>query len=279
MKTSTRLALFGLMIGAIGTILSLMIYGSGIVEAIMGDYKKVNHRHEFNVESVDEININAAGAEVYIKPIEGNVIKVDFDAKIYDVTNIEEQYDIIEKDNQLNIELKMKKRFTLINFANDIQLTIYLPKKRFEKINIDSSVSVLKVDSIFTNEMFIKSNAGFMEISEIDTNDFRLDVNAGSIELNHVQGNIDADINVGKIEATFNQIEHDVRMNVDAGIVDIVLKEEPTNLAVSVHVDGGKSKVDLPLPMKNSKMRGVIGNGDYMLNIKVDAGSFNLSVD
>lgn len=138
---------------------------------------------------------------------------------------------------------------------------------------------MLKVDSIITNEMFIKSNAGFMEISEIDTNDFRLDVNAGSIELNHVQGNIDADINAGKIEATFNQIEHDVRMNVDAGIVDIVLKEEPTNLAVSVHVDGGKSKVDLPLPMKNSKMRGVIGNGDYMLNIKVDAGSFNLSVD
>ncbi|MGM8214883.1 DUF4097 family beta strand repeat-containing protein [Bacillaceae bacterium W0354] len=280
MSKLVKISLSGLIIGFIGMLVSFTIYGEDIFDTIVGDYEVISEHKQVSANDVEIINIDVGGARLHIHSIEGDEIKVDLDARVNQLVNILSTFDVKKSGDELLIKFNQKTHISFLSFLNDTEVNVYVPNKMFDEFNIASSAGRVEVNDINADEVFVESNAGKVILQNIHSNYTTIDIAAGNVDIKSVTGDIEADINAGKLLVQLDKIEQNIALDASAGKVDIILNEEPTNLAVDLKANAGFVNVnDLPLEKKSgNEIKGTIGKGDYLLYVRVDAGSFKLDV-
>ena len=122
MKRIVKLSLIGLVIGLLGMVYTYSVYGNDITDEIFGEYETSEINHQVDAKDINVINIEMSGALLNIEPTEGEQIKVEYEAKIYELTNNDYDLTMDKIGDVLHIELKQNKAITLTSILNDVDV-------------------------------------------------------------------------------------------------------------------------------------------------------------
>lgn len=282
MRRIVKLSLIGLVIGLLGMVYTYSVYGNDITDEIFGEYEVFEISDQVDAKDINVINIELSGAQLNIEPTEGEQIKVEYEAKIFELTNNDYDLTMDKIGDVLHIELKQNKAITLTSILNDVDVNVLIPNKQFENISIESNAGKVSINDVQLVKLDIEANVGYVNLNDVAADSIDMEVTVGKVNMNEVVGNFDLTLNAAKMVAKLSEISQNMRFVADAGRFEFILKEEPTNLDVDLNINNGSLKVGLPLDFDEKskrKVRGSIGQGDHSLFGRIDHGSFKIYVE
>ncbi|MBS6397613.1 MAG: hypothetical protein KH452_10775 [Clostridiales bacterium] len=109
-----------------------------------------------------------------------------------------------------------------------LQLEIYLPGRKLEKMNLEIGASVLYADKLYADEITITVGAGEVSIGELMADrEADLEVGAGEMEVKYFSGgNLDLECGIGVLYVTAEGSTADYNYEVTGGIGEISINGE-----------------------------------------------------
>src|SRR5690554_6449409 len=282
MRRIVKLSLIGLVIGLLGMVYTYSVYGNDITDEIFGEYEVFEKSDQVDAKDINVINIELSGAQLNIEPTEGEQIKVEYEAKIFELTNNDYDLTMDKIGDVLHIELKQNKAMTLTSILNDVDVNVLIPNKQFENISIESNAGKVSINDVQLVKLDIEANVGYVNLNDVAADSIDMEVTVGKVNMNEVVGNFDLTLNAAKMVAKLSEISQNMHFVADAGRFEFILLEEPTNLDVDLNINNGSLKVDLPLDFDEKskrKVRGSIGQGDHSFFGRIDHGNFKIYVE
>ncbi|MBW4827189.1 MAG: DUF4097 domain-containing protein [Clostridiaceae bacterium] len=174
----------------------------------------------------------------------------------------------ISKNNtpMLKTEKKMGKIVVTAHIKNfnhiknsSLTLDIYLPKN-------------------YKNDIEGKLSAGNINASEIKIDNLTLTSHAGNIILNNALAtNIETSTNAGNIKINLDELRSNISANTNAGNVKITIPEA-SDFSLDASVSLGNIECDFPIDNDSrTNVKGIVGNGEYKIELKTDMGNLNIN--
>ncbi|GAA0466559.1 DUF4097 family beta strand repeat-containing protein [Alkalibacillus silvisoli] len=282
MKVVAKIALIGLIVGFVGLLISVLVSGSSLVENYVGEISTVQDQKEYDAELVDEIYIDVSVAEVNILPTDEDEVKVNYNGRFSQAFMQQTDLGIELKNNELHLNVNTDNPIMFLpTFGGQhIELDLYLPKKAYHVLSIDSSAGKTHVESAVVSEVEIVSSAGKITLEDIESERTNIRSSAGMVEVNYLTGDLDIRTSAGEIVTTLEQIEQDISFNATAGAINLYVHNEPTNISLDFQATAGEGSVGFPMNYEvnsNREIKGTIGEGLYNITVRASAGSFDFA--
>lgn len=157
---------------------------------------------------------------------------------------------------------------------NDVSLTVYLPKKIYDEVSIDSGAGEVILNGLSCNEFDIDSGAGDCTVTSMSCNDFSVDLGAGDCDIisSTIEGIVEADAGAGNL----------TMQNCSAGGLDIDLGagdfEFYGSVNGNINIDSGAGDCTIDLYGDESDYRFVgdrknrYGSRDGKYIVDIDSG-------
>lgn len=211
-------ALIFVLIGVLGVIITLNNSG---VEAFTFSSVDVNEKQEVSSKGVSNIIIDSA-VDVNVIPTKKNLIEVEFSGKVGKKSkalyklNIDEDGDSVE----ITMEKKNKFQFMMFNFTR-VSLTVEVPEKMYDSLQIKASSGDIAVEEIDVKEMTIETQSGDIEImNSMIKGSLNLEASSGDVRVKDTTGNvIDIQTSSGDITAINNKAK-EIELLTSSGDID-----------------------------------------------------------
>ena len=261
-----------------GILLIIGLIGSSVTNNRDGVKTTFNDRIAINKLDTAEVNalntIVEGIGQVQVRPTEGEEILVTLEGK-GGRRQIDKKFTLtteIEK-SKLTVHLEYN-QFGFFNFSflsNLLQLTVYLPEKQYESLTINSDVGEVRVDQIQTRELKVDVSVGSIEIDQMISETTKLNSNVGTITVNHLEGSLEAQVNVGKVKLSSDTINQNIDLQVDVGSIEVELDNEPENVMFSTAIDLGSTKL-----FGDTMSSKLIGSGENLVNLSANIGDITV---
>lgn len=192
----------------------------------------------------------------------------------------------------LSVTVK-EKWFKFFNFDfsfSSPKLTVYVPEKAYETIQIDTDNGRIDAHELEASEMHINSNNGRTSASDLDVNELHVTTNNGRIELKDIQSseviseadngeikleNVEGELkgrtSNGKITLVTEHLDRPIDFSTNNGRINIQTENKPTNAVFDVKVDNGKARI-----FGNSNWNTVVGDGDNLIKLTANNGGITV---
>ena len=212
-------------------------------------------------QNVNSVEIDSSFSDILI--LEGN----EFSVKGSDIKN---EFTSKIENGVLKIEEKTKKLFNNKKGGN---VTITIPVKILEKLEIEHGAGMLTIKDIDANYFELEHGAGKLLMNNVTFHNTNIDGGAGEIVITSSKlNNMDLDLGAGHLdlEAYING-----NSDIDCGIgkVDITLLGNKSDYQIRVNKGLGKITID----NSNYKDESTFGNGYNKLNIDGGIGNINVT--
>lgn len=199
------------------------------------------------------IDIDTKNATVHIVPTQASEATVSYSSRFNGMRKI--TLDAKVKGQTLNIELKDRGRlFIPFNLPfSKLTLTVSLPEQLY-------------------NELTIHNRNGKVNAKQIDAAFISVRSNNGTIHLEHVEGQVEARTNNGKIELVTDHLDRDISMRANNGKLSIRTNREPENAVIEARKNNGKIRV-----FGHNNQTTVFGDGKHVINLRTNNGSIDVS--
>ncbi len=130
-------------------------------------------------EEFKNISINGEEAEISLAPSEDDSCKVV-------CTESERVYNVIEvRDETLAIERVNERKWNryIGVFADEIKLTVYLPKAEYEKLTINNSSGGMELEKCDAGNLKLEATSGNIEGTLLSEKTFLADATSGNVEV------------------------------------------------------------------------------------------------
>src|SRR5690625_177560 len=238
--------------------------------------------------SIEQLDIHTNNTKIEVLPTNDTDITAELSTK-------SKKYELITEvnDDTYFVQVKDKRRnfISLDFFSFGTGLTVYVPEKIYNSLQVVSDNGLISVGQIQANDLHVKADNGKIELKDIestvmtgkasnwsitmkDINSSTVDVNKsnGKIRLDHVDGDVYGKTNNGEIEFITENLDRSIELETDNGKIDIQTKQEPTNVTFDVRVDNGKISI-----LGSSNWDTIIGNGENLIKLKTNNGSINVT--
>ncbi|MBR6222897.1 MAG: DUF4097 family beta strand repeat protein [Lachnospiraceae bacterium] len=197
---SGKILLIALILFVIGAVIC------GIMFAISGfDPEKLsNVKYETITTDVDEsfksLSINLSTDDLEIIPTEDGKCKVVYDESEDSIHNIKVDNDTLT----INVEYKKKFHFIFDADFKSPKITLYIPKKDYENVNVKSSTGEITIKDLNLKDLTIDVSTGDVTLSNvIASGAFNLSASTGEITFNACDATtIKANASTGDITGT-----------------------------------------------------------------------------
>lgn len=263
-KLFSTIATVLIIVGLVGALLAYTTYGAG---------EDVQQTETFEHQSITEVVIESDSASINVFPTNDELITVTFSAK--DTRSRQYDFNVQENEETLNIQLKEKKKFQFINFGFNFtspEITVYLPEKQYERLQVDNVNGKTTVENMSTNELNATTVNGRIDINNMTTQNTIVSSQNGKINLNAVNGEIVGNVVNGSITLETDDLNQFIDLESVNGKLSIETNEEPTNATIEVDVVNGK--IDI-FGEKNRNT--TFGEGDYLIQLKTVNGRVSVS--
>lgn len=277
-KKLSLLALVLLIIGIIGSIFTV---NTQMKDAEM--LEEVIETKDFN-----DIEIYTNNAKIHLVPTDNEEAKVELFGN-------RPKYELTEKveGNTLHVNVKAKrnKLFSFDIFPKSLALTVYVPQKIYDTVQIKSNNGRIHVSDLESSEIQVKTNNGSTHLNNVQGEKVSLQTNNGRIEagnvtakfvkaeadngridLEHIDGEIVGETNNGRISLLTDDLDRHVELQTDNGRINIQSKNKPTNAVLDLKTHNGKITV-----FGSSDWDTVIGNGDNVIKLTSHNGRITIS--
>lgn len=280
-KKIAVIALALLLVGVIGSIFTVRsVLGSDVISETI----------EINDEAFDQIAIKTNNATVELLPTDDETTTVEFTGN----RKNDQKYDVnADVDgNLLSITVKEKwLKFFSFDFSfSSPTLTVHVPEKEYETIQIDTDNGRVDANELEANEVNITTSNGRayasgLEVNEINviTNNGRIELkdikstvvtseaDNGEIRLENVDGKLTGSTSNGKITLITEHLDRPIEFRTSNGRIHIQTENEPTNALFDVKVDNGKVRI-----FGDSNWDTVIGDGDNLIKLTTNNGGITV---
>lgn len=240
----------------------------------------------FKPNEIKRINIHSDNADVRIK--KGDTFHVSYEGK--SKVNISNQNKTLQVSDNQNV----KKRMLNVNPFNGskAQLTVTVPSKQLDEINVTTQVGVLDVENIqssnatFWNEVTgqinvnnctfkdtnISANETFISVNNSALSNSEISVNKGKIAINDalVKKSV-FKVNRGSMELNKMQPECDLKASVNHGDISMRYLKSPKDVMLKLVPENGKIHVNVP-----NLHQGKNGKGQHLIELYTNQGDINI---
>ena len=279
MKRTSVIALLLLIIGIIGIAFSFKsVYQP----------EEITKTESIHSEGIENLNILTNNTKIEVLSTNAADITAELLTK-----NKKNELLTKTQDSTLYIEVKDKRR-SFINldfFSFGTTLTVYVPKKVYDSLQVESDNGRINVEKIQANDVNVKTDNGRIELDYIesftvtgktsngrismkDIISSKINVNSsnGKIILNHVEGEIYGRTSNGAIELVAKDLDRPIELETSNGKINIQTEQEPTNVTFDVRVDNGKVRI-----FGESNWDAIIGNGENLIKLKTNNGAITVT--
>ena len=266
--------------------------------------------NELTEDKFDQVDIQIDNGMLTIAPSEDGKMHADITDKSY-----RQQLSVDILDRTLVITLKEEPRkwgiFSFTGSMKSPKLDVRLPKKLYDKIQIDSGHGMITGERLDSRQLSIETDNGRIELTHLTADQASVESDNGDIELAHVQakklkvgtdngqlqlrniqadelhastdngaidlkdieGNVRAKTDNGRIRLSTADLDRTISLETDNGAILIETQEQPKNTTIRANVDWGTVSV---FGVKNR--HSVFGNGEHAVDLQSDNGSITVEL-
>ncbi|WP_075620428.1 DUF4097 family beta strand repeat-containing protein [Paenisporosarcina indica] len=183
-------------------------------------------------------------------------------------------FDVNVKGETLNVQLKEKRRFLfLFGFhTKDLKLTVSIPEKQYESIQVESDNGRITAENIQADTLKLETDNGQIQVRNTETETTDVDTDNGQIIFEHVKGEIKGRSDNGRISMTTKSLNQPIDLETDNGSIEIKTDSEPTNATIETKIDNGKVTI-----FGNDSKRAIYGNGKHLIKLETDNGRITVT--
>ena len=265
---------------------------------------------DISKDKFDGVDIEIENGILHIHPSKDGQMHADIVDK-----NYRQHFSVDILDRTLVITLKEEtKKWGIFSIRGSFKspiITVQLPDKLYEKIQILSDHGTITGERLESTELLVETDNGNIDLARISTGNFAVKSDNGAIKLTAVQAkNLRAetdnggitlkDISAGKLHATSDNggitiqkvegdvqaqtdngriylladdLERNISLETDNGSIVLETKRQPENATINVEVDWGSVSV-----FGSKKSRTIFGTGQHPIDLQSDNGSITVKL-
>lgn len=239
-------------------------------------------------EGIDNLDILTNNTKIEVLPTNDTDITAELSTK-------NKKHELLTKveDSTFLIQVKDKQKsfISLDLFSFGTTLKVYVPKKVYDSLQVESDNGRITLEQIQANDVYVKADNGRIEIEDIEgatvtgkasnglismrnirSTAINVNTSNGKIVLDHVEGEIFGATNNGAIELVGKDLDRPIELETDNGKINIQTEQEPTNVTFDVRVDNGKVRI-----FGESNWDTIIGNGENIIKLKTNNGGITIT--
>lgn len=247
-------------------------------------YSDKEMKEEKIIDTVfDTINISVDSAKIELIPTNEKNAILEYRTNYSDYNFSSE---VKNSTLEVHVDMNQKKLFRFDFFSKGSALKLYIPKKQYESLQIESDngrimiegIDVktadirtdngrIEINNMASDNLTANSNNGRINLANVDASTVTTKSSNGKIVLNHVTGTLSSKTNNGSISLITEDLERSIDFKTDNGKIEIQTEKEPTNVIFDLKTDNGSIDV-----FNQSDWDTVIGNGDNTIKLETDNG-------
>lgn len=255
-KILSVVAFILLFVGAVGSWLSFYYRDKGPSSV----EKALNHHN------ITTIRIKAKNENVELIPTNDTKIKVELAGTKTKIT--EDRLSVNVNGRNLSIQTdKPKKLFNIDLFQETLALTVYVPRKKYETVQIELDNGNFRANQLNIRKIRASTNNGRIYMGKINSDDVNVSSVNGKVYLNHIEGNISGKTDNGFISLFTSDLDRSIKLEATNGNIEIKTEKEPTNTIFDIKTNNGKVTF-----FGKSDWDTVVGKGDHVIKLRTHNG-------
>ena len=225
------------------------------------------------IELVDEdfmqIDIVGDNTTIEVVPTTSSNGKVEFTSQKSSRNKVKAYVD----GDTLHVEMK-KKRFHFINFgfnSSNNKIVVSVPDKKYEELTTQTSNGQIIANDLHIENVHIESNNGKIVLEDLESKKVYVKTDNGKIDFQSVTGDIAAKSDNGKISFITDDLDRDISLETDNGLINIRTTTEPKNATIHADIDNGR--IDI---LGSTNEETIFGNGKNIIDLKTDNGVISI---
>ncbi|MEW9503088.1 DUF4097 family beta strand repeat-containing protein [Jeotgalibacillus marinus] len=265
-----------LFVGVIGSV--ILTKGDG------GSPFKTVPLHEKQIidnKEIRNLDIHFSSSDVQVLPSEDDNIILEVKGKVTERQKDKFKLDV--EENGENLEVKFERLnlyFQMGVWIVDPTVMVYLPEKVYDTVNVHTSSGDIDTKGLNARQIALSVSSGVITAEDMEAEHSLLQTSSRDIYVTNVIGDITASTSTGDIMIQNDEASGNIMADVSTGDVTVEYGESPTSLLVNYQSSVGLGNVELDgvnyEEKSNSKMIGMIGSGEYELNVDIVSGNFTL---
>jgi len=228
-----------------------------------------------NKKVIDEssfINIEVVtnNADVMIVPTESLETTVEYTGANKKTKFI---FDAAVKGDTLSVQLKQKRKF-FFSFgfnSGDSKLTVSVPEKQYENLQVMSDNGRINVENLYSEGIVLETDNGPIEVRNVEAKTVNVETDNGKVVLEHVKGEIKGSTDNGQISLVTNDIDSPIDLSTDNGSIEVKTESEPTKATIDAKSGNGK----ITIFGQETKLK-VYGKGTHLMKLRTDNGGITV---
>jgi lia operon protein LiaG len=278
-KWIVGIAIVIFLVGIGGIAVQLVTDSNFTLENFAGETVTIDEQELIDAERIERIIVKTGSTNVRVTPIEGKQIKVLFQGKASKKIADNTDLTVTQDENNLNLQVERSASLGFYQFIK-ADLEIKLPKKLFDKIEVNTSSGDIDVNGIETGMTQLIASSGDITVENLQSQLVALEVSSGIIDASQLLGKVRVKASSGDVELSLTEIKEDVTIETSSGDASISFTTMPKSLGLKFETSSGEGNVVIDMDnLKESEdsISGTIGNGKPLLNVKTSSGDFMLT--
>ncbi|WP_117168351.1 DUF4097 family beta strand repeat-containing protein [Paraliobacillus sediminis] len=277
MKKIALVACLTLLIGIVG-ILTLR-------DRIFSDSSKasVNEEQVIDASDIKQIYVEADVVDIKIEKSSDENIHVFLDGKVSEKRKDNIDFRVEEDNGELKIDLKGEKQISIsflpLQDWGSIKLTILIPEKQFDKLDLVNNVGGIIVNYGDFNTVNVESDVGDVKLQEIISKSASVTSSVGDTSIRQAQGEWDIKSDVGEVDLQLKEWEQDITIVSDIGDIEVQVAKKTADYTLDLDSDIGDVTVD-GFDLNRDGGKEVYlqsGSGEPLLKVSSDMGDIEVS--
>lgn len=258
---------------------------------------------EKRLDAADVRNVFIQTGSANIEVVAGNSdqIVVRLDGRVS--SRMADRIDIKVKPGRDKLELGIERpdHSGLGWFQFRASLTVELPKKEWDSIEVKVGSGNAKVEDIAGMDIRVGAGSGNIRLTEakadkidvhtgsgnitaeeFEAEQLQFQTGSGNVKLTDGWANLKGQTGSGNIKVELDELTHDAELRAGSGNVTVNLNNAPESLAIDYHANSGNGRIKWDGVKYDEKsergnlLRGKIGNGETKLAVRTGSGNFTL---
>jgi hypothetical protein len=229
LKKVTIVALIGLAIGVLGSIVVISIEGFPAIHPLE---RQLLAEANQDAAGIQRLEVVSDAADIEILPGATDQIEV----KLFGDEKRKEQYELAAETSNgvVRVTAKMLQNSLQIGFSPGAKIEVALPEKTFEELKIDSKAGDITLKGVKARQAAVSSLAGDIDINGFSGDALDVVQKAGDLSAQKIAAGLSVKNSAGDVAIVMNGIEKDIQVESSAG--DIVLSSLTAPSSAQVHL-------------------------------------------
>jgi lia operon protein LiaG len=274
-----KLAAIALVLLGIGVLCAFFVFDK---DDIVTKFQGETYLQEKSVDSsaIRSIKTETDTFNVTLTPGTSDDIKVRLEGDVSKKLVDDIIFTAIPKGDTLYIVGDTKDRFSIGISIVNLKMTVELPAKLWDSINIETDTGNIVIDQLEADKLNLKSDTGNLKLSNYVTKDFVFKTDTGNITLTDGKGSLKGETDTGNVRVESDELLNNIAVKTDTGNIIINVDKDPVSVAINIKKDTGNTNVEWDGFSFNKEsdtyVEGMIGSGDIKIDLESDTGNFKL---